>query len=78
MLNLDVTKGCTLFWSIKESVYKWYGKGGVDFIDDIIIQSVSNNLNEGIVHCLFKNEIKLQIHYLYFNDNFLTWVLGND
>ena len=28
----------TLYWSIKETVYKWWGKGGVDFVKDIKIE----------------------------------------
>jgi 4'-phosphopantetheinyl transferase EntD len=75
--HLDVNKACTLFWSVKESVYKWYSKGGVDFKEDIPIQSFTGNLNEGIVTCNFNNAMKLQVHYLFFNDNFLTWVVTN-
>ncbi len=29
----------TLFWSLKETMFKWWGKGGVDFSDHIQIQS---------------------------------------
>jgi len=68
-------QGLTLCWSVKESVFKWWGKGAVDFKDDIIIQSITGEQEQGIVHCLFKNEFKLHVHYLFFNNNFLTWVL---
>ncbi len=71
----DISKTGTLFWSVKESVYKWKGAGGVDFIEHIHIQSVDERQDEGVVHCLFDNRIPLQVHYLYFNNNFLTWVL---
>jgi phosphopantetheinyl transferase len=33
----------TLFWSIKETVYKCWGNGGVDFTEQIRIQSFSNH-----------------------------------
>jgi phosphopantetheinyl transferase len=69
-------KTATLFWSVKESVYKWKGNGGVDFIDHINIQSIQDKNNEGVVNCLFENTIHLKVHYLFFNDNFLTWVLS--
>jgi len=29
----------TLYWSIKETVYKWWGKGAVDFANDIKIDN---------------------------------------
>ena len=65
----------TLCWSIKESVYKWWGRGSVDFKRSIVLKSMTGDKTEGTVHCLFKNETELVIHYLAFNDNFLTWVL---
>ncbi len=68
-------KDATLLWSVKESVYKWKGSGGVDFKKHINIQSVNGNADEGVVHCMFDNTIPLHVHYLFFNGNFLTWVL---
>jgi phosphopantetheinyl transferase len=65
----------TLFWCVKESVYKWKGLGSVDFIRHINIRSVEYRQDEGLVHCIFNNEIPLHIHYLNFNNNCLTWVL---
>ena len=65
----------TLCWSVKEAVYKWWGIGGVDFKKDIIIKKISGDADQGIVNCLFKNEIELNVHFLHFNDNYLTWVM---
>lgn len=65
----------TLCWSVKESVFKWWGKGSVDFKRGMVLQSVQGDHTEGRVRCLFKNGTELLIHYLSFNDNFLTWVL---
>ena len=65
----------TLCWSVKESVFKWWGKGAVDFKKDIVLQTITGLPEQGVVHCLFKNETRLAVHYLFFNDNFLTWVL---
>ena len=70
-----LTKTATLFWSVKETVYKWQGSGATDFKKHIRIQKLTGNLEEGIVHCLFRNVTALQVHYLFFNNNFLTWVL---
>jgi phosphopantetheinyl transferase len=72
----DINTTATLLWSVKESVYKWKGSGGVDFIKHINIQSIEDKQNEGVVHCLFNKEIPLQVHYLHFNNNFLTWLLS--
>ena len=76
ILNDEIHKTATLFWSVKEAVYKWQGTGGTDFKKHIHIQKYTGNLDEGTVYCLFKNEIVLQVHYLFFNGNFLTWVLS--
>ena len=65
----------TLCWSVKESVFKWWGKGSVDFKRGMVLQSVRGDHTEGKLHCLFKNETELVVHYLSFNNNFLTWVL---
>jgi len=73
----EANKACTLFWSVKESIYKWYGQGGLDFKKDIPIQFFTGKLDQGVVHCAFKNTLKLQVHYLFFNGNFLTWVLSD-
>ncbi len=65
----------TLIWSIKESVFKWWGRGQVDFKKDIVLKSITGQPEQGTVRCIFKNEFELDIHYLFFNNNFLTWVL---
>ena len=72
-----IEKTATLFWSVKESVYKWQGTGGTDFKEHIRIEKYTGDLDEGIVYCLFQNKIHLQVHYLFFNNNFLTWVLSD-
>lgn len=65
----------TLCWSVKESVFKWWGRGEVDFKKDIVLKSITGLPEQGTVHCIFRNEFELGIHYLFFNNNFLTWVL---
>jgi phosphopantetheinyl transferase len=65
----------TLCWSVKESVFKWWGSGAVDFKDDIVIKSITGLPEQGIVRCIFKNEFVLDVHYLFFHSNFLTWVM---
>ncbi len=67
----------TMAWSIKETMFKWYGAGAVDFREDLHINNVSLCDNEFVAHCvLTKNEpVKLTLHGLYFNNNFLTWLV---
>ncbi len=65
----------TLCWSVKESVFKWWGKGSVDFKRGIVLKTITGKPEQGVVHCIFKNETELAVHYLFFNNNFLTWVL---
>ena len=73
-----INEMATLFWSVKESIYKWYGRGGVDFKKDITIKKISGEADQGIVHSVFKNEIMVDVHFLCFNDNYLTWVLTEE
>ena len=71
----SITETATLFWSVKETIYKWNSRAGVDFKKHIAIISVTGDATEGIVHCVFTNAIKLDVHFLHFNDNYLTWVV---
>ncbi len=66
----------TLCWSVKESVYKWWGAGGVDFKKDIYIKQISRTTpDRGVLNCVFKNDILLDVHFLHIENNYLTWVL---
>ena len=67
----------TLAWGIKETIFKWYGSGGVDFREHMHIKNISLRNNEFIAQCEFvKNEtVDLRPHGLIFNNNFLTWLV---
>ena len=58
----------TAAWSIKESLYKWYGDGEVDFKEHLHIDEIILTENNGIAHCnVLKNDRhKLQVHFLFF------------
>ena len=65
----------TLLWSAKESVFKWYGNGGVDFRKEIQLKK-QHEENETI-YCVFsKNNSELNIHYRQFDHLVLAWVLS--
>lgn len=69
----------TIAWSTKESLFKWYGDGEVDFIDHLHIEKINAKENEGKIDCAIskKTTTQLQVHYLLFNNNCLSWVLSN-
>ncbi|MBK7433992.1 MAG: 4-phosphopantetheinyl transferase family protein [Chitinophagaceae bacterium] len=70
-----ISEMATLFWSVKECIFKWDSRGGVDFIRDIRIISFTGDASEGRVEVLFRGEGPLDVHYLHFNGNYLTWVI---
>lgn len=71
----SINKTATLLWSVKESIYKWYGFGSVDFKEHIHIKSISGD-DDGIVQVDFlkQGNMKFSAHFLFFNGNFLSWV----
>jgi phosphopantetheinyl transferase len=68
----------TLFWNCKEAVYKWYGKGGVDFKNHIHITAITVASQEGIIECMFLKDMEknLLIHFHLFENICLAWVVG--
>ncbi|MES2849505.1 MAG: 4'-phosphopantetheinyl transferase superfamily protein [Bacteroidota bacterium] len=68
----------TAAWSIKESLFKWYGDGEVDFIDHLHIQKIETGGNEGAAYCkvLKSTQTDLKVNFLLFNNNCLSWVLN--
>ena len=66
----------TTAWSIKEAIYKWYGDGGLDFKEHIHIEKITVNENKGTAQCriLKQKDIMLQLHFIFFEDNCLSWV----
>jgi phosphopantetheinyl transferase len=63
----------TLLWSAKESVFKWYGNGGVDFRKEI--QLLKQDEATETIDCFFsKNTSELIIHLRQFEHLVLAWV----
>ena len=65
----------TLLWSAKESVFKWYGSGGVDFRREIQLKKQHEG-NETIESFFSKNSTELIIHYRHFEHLVLAWVMS--
>lgn len=65
----------TLLWSAKESVFKWYKAGGVDFRQHIQLFNLQEE--KQTIDCFFaKNESELVIQYRYFDELVLAWVVS--
>lgn len=67
----------TLFWSSKEAIYKWYGKGKVDFKKNMIIENVFIENDKGFIDAHFEKgkKIPLKIEFHFFGRLCLAWVL---
>ena len=64
----------TLLWSAKEAVFKWYGDGGVDFSENILLDALDHA--QGTVDCYFsKKNTDLLVHYHLFEHLVLAWVV---
>lgn len=65
----------TLLWSCKESVFKWYGDGGVDFSEQIQLKDQDHE--KKIINCFFtKNQSSISIQYNLFDHLVLAWVVS--
>ena len=65
----------TLLWSAKESVFKWYGDGGIDFRREIQLKKQHEG-NETIESFFSKNNTELTVHYRQFDHLVLAWVVS--
>ena len=65
----------TLLWSAKESVFKWYGNGGVDFRRDLQLKK-QHAENERFDSLFAKTNTPLSIHYRNFDHLVLAWVVS--
>lgn len=65
----------TLIWSIKETIFKWYGLGNVDFKNDIQIHSLIEGKEENSAACFFKyaNPPTFDAHYLKMDNMIVSW-----
>ena len=76
--KLDVDsrmKYTTLCWSIKETVFKWWATGGIDFANHIEIQD-PGMLNQGSLSVNFSKTslLALPIQYKLIGDHWLTYI----
>jgi phosphopantetheinyl transferase len=78
-INLSTTGNhqlLTLFWSSKEAIFKWYGRGEVSFKRNIILDQVFIKHNNGFINAHFIKEerVDLKIEFKFFGKLCLAWV----
>lgn len=65
----------TLMWSIKETIFKWYGLGNVGFREDMHVRSIHHNEQENTATCFFrKTNQMLLVNFLRMNNMVLSWM----
>ena len=70
------TEHCTLLWSAKESMFKWWGRGEVDFSEMLRIDGEMSK-EQGMFHGHFMKDpvdVFFPVHYKIFPQLILTWV----
>ena len=65
----------TLLWCAKESVYKWFGHGGVDFRKHIQLEGIHEN-DAIIIGHFAKTKQELIIRYRVLDHLILTWIVS--
>jgi phosphopantetheinyl transferase len=65
----------TLLWSVKETIFKWHGNGGVDFSEHILVKRFNID-SPGTIDCLFQGEFNaaLSVQFRIMGDLCLSWV----
>ncbi|MBN8687903.1 MAG: 4'-phosphopantetheinyl transferase superfamily protein [Chitinophagales bacterium] len=75
--NSPDPQALTIAWSAKEAVFKWYGKGQVDFRKNIQLQEW-NKPDSCIKGWFTLTGEPFRIHYRIFDHLILAWISGND
>ncbi len=72
-------RALTLLWSAKEAMFKWWGRGDIDFSDCMQIEAAIL-APMGILKANFRKDefsTPLQLHYQLTNELSLVWVLND-
>ncbi|MEO8821174.1 MAG: 4'-phosphopantetheinyl transferase superfamily protein [Ginsengibacter sp.] len=79
ILPENSTKYLTLFWSAKEAMFKWYGKGEIDFKKNLVIDKLSFGEESGFINAHFEKEKRkeLTILFNFLNNLCLAWISQN-
>lgn len=76
MLNDKDIQPATTLWSVKEAMFKWWGKGGVDFSEMLRIQEILLSKEGELQTRFIKEEVDVSFPVLYkqFDEIVLAWV----
>ena len=75
--GLEMKLQCTLGWTIKEAMYKWYGLGNVDFKKNLKIISFEKYEDYFLFHTIFLKdgfEQSLKIKSMLIQNKVMSWV----
>lgn len=83
--SLYITKGkdityISIIWCVKEAIYKWYAKRGLDFKENMIIHPFTILQSGGPVYYEFVKDGKKMTNIAYyqlFNNHVIAWVAAN-
>ena len=78
--EVDYLKKLTLFWSCKEAMFKWDGRGSIDFKKNLLIKNFHFQNEKGHVKAVFKKEkeIQLNIDFCFLNNLCVAWIAVRD
>ncbi|MEO9144322.1 MAG: 4'-phosphopantetheinyl transferase superfamily protein [Ginsengibacter sp.] len=67
----------TLFWSTKECIFKWYGRGKLSFKNNMSIEKLFFENKQGFIDARFMKEetVNLKIEFRFFGKLCLAWVV---
>jgi phosphopantetheinyl transferase len=71
------TKHLTLLWCCKEAMFKWWGKGNVDFSEMLRVSGTGNDSGGSLQGNFIKGDLDLffPLQYKMFPGLILTWVI---
>ena len=75
--GLNKQECLTVGWSIKETLFKWYGAGELDFKKNMAINSFEKKSQSLIANCTIYKEKKylLKVQCIIFSGNSLAWLV---
>jgi 4'-phosphopantetheinyl transferase EntD len=74
----QLVKMGTLFWSVKEAMFKWYSHGEIDFKEHLLIRNIQfGQENSGWIDGFFAKHqgIPMEAPFMLFDDLVLSWVV---
>lgn len=74
LTEIEKISRLTLYWTIKEAVYKWWGRGAIDFANDILIEPSNLTLENTTVRFAQTGEI-LNVSSVQLDQHWITYLV---